>query len=146
MYAKETSVPVERTRIEIERTLARYKATSFAYGHEGDRAMIGFAVATKDNASLRVRMTLPLPLRSKYPSDAKHAQALRSRWRALAMIVKAKLEAVESGISTVEREFMADVMLPNGRTLGETVLPQVPELYQSRGTPRLLPAAPGDRE
>lgn len=137
-YAAKTEVPVEKSRMEIERILARYKATSFAYGLDEGRAVIGFGVKTAANASLRVRMILPLPVERNYRTIPAYEQARRQRWRALVMIVKAKLEAVEAGISTVEREFMADVLLPGGRTLGETVLPQIPELYETRGTPRLL--------
>ena len=36
-----------------------------------------------------------------------HDQACRQRWRALLLVIKAKLEAVTAGISTVETEFLA---------------------------------------
>jgi hypothetical protein len=64
---------------------------------------------------------------------------LRRRWRALLMVIKAKLVSVEDGISTIEREFMADVVLPNGKTLGEWVAPQLDAAYQSGGMPALMP-------
>jgi hypothetical protein len=39
--------------------------------------------------------------------------------------VKAKLEAVSSGISTFEREFLADLVLPNGRVVHEELAPRL---------------------
>ena len=55
------------------------------------------------------------------------------------LIVKVKLEAVESGISTIEREFFYDVVLPNGTTLGEFMAPQIETVYQTGEMPPLLP-------
>ncbi len=62
---------------------------------------------------------------------------LRRLWRALALVIRAKLEAVESGISTLDREFMADVVTRDGRTLGEAILPH---LAEGLDPSRLLPA------
>ena len=53
--------------------------------------------------------------------------------------VKAKLEAVESGISTIEREFFYDIVLPNGETIGEWMAPQLETAYQSGTMPPMLP-------
>lgn len=52
---------------------------------------------------------------------------------------KAKLEAVEAGISTVEREFFYDIVLPDGRTAGEWMAPQIKEAYQTGQMPVMLP-------
>lgn len=137
-YASDTSVTPERSRAEIERTLQRYGATSFAYGYEEERAVIGFRAHGK-----YVRFSLPVPdrhaqdfrltatgqVRSEGAAEEAWRKAVRQRWRALALMVKAKLEAVESGIVTFEEEFMAHLVLPDGRTTGETLLPQVEEAY-----------------
>lgn len=58
---------------------------------------------------------------------------------ALYLIVKAKLEAVETGISTIEREFFYDVVLPDGKTVGEWMAPQLETVYQSGDMPSMLP-------
>lgn len=127
-YAAKTEVTSSRSREEIEHTLERYGATSFAYGNEPGRAMIGFV---KDDRT--IRFVLPLPDRSarefthtptgKVAAEtamrAKYEQAVRQKWRALALMVKAKLEAVESGIVTFEQEFLAHTVLPSGRTVFE---------------------------
>jgi hypothetical protein len=84
-YAANTSVPVDRTRSEIERTLMRYGATGFAYGMEPGRAMVGFQTADR-----RIRFVLPLA-REARSSESQHDQMVRSRWRALLLSIKAKL-------------------------------------------------------
>lgn len=82
----------------------------------------------------QIRFVLPLPSRNlreftHTPStqkprapkaaEAEYEKAVRQRWRALALVVKAKLEAVNAGIVTFEQEFYAHTLLPNGRTVYE---------------------------
>lgn len=153
-YAEQTQVPADRSRNEIERILRRYNATAFAYGWAEGSATIGFTIANRS-----VRIELPLPdfgdkrwgqtetgrTRTASARQAAYEQAVRQRWRALVLIIKAKLEAVEAGISTVEREFLADVLLPDGRTVGAWVEPQLGIAYDRGQMPALLPG-PGDRD
>ena len=55
------------------------------------------------------------------------------------MVIKAKLEAVESGISIFEEEFLAHLVLPDGKTVGQFMLPQVEAAYETGKMPKLLP-------
>ena len=64
---------------------------------------------------------------------------MRQRWRALALVIKAKLEAVEADITTLEAEFLAHIALPSGATVGEWVGPQLDAVYGSGEMPALLP-------
>lgn len=111
-YAAGTEVSSDRSRSEIERTLRRYGASAFAYAWEGAVAQIAFKLADRQ---IRFRLPLPDPgsaeftltpakrtRRSPEAAEAAYEQAVRQRWRALSLVIKAKLEAVESGISTVE--------------------------------------------
>ena len=52
-----------------------------------------------------------------------------------------QLEAVESGISTLEQEFLANIVTEGGRTIGEVILPRLSEAVEAG---RLLPPAQGD--
>lgn len=148
-YAAGTDVSTNRSRDEIERTLRRYGADQFAYGWEGGRSIIQFRA---DNRS--VRFELPLPDRfspefmltpsKKYKrseADAEKAweQACRQAWRALALVVKAKLEAVEAGIAEFEEEFLAYIVLPNGQTVGVTAIPAVATAYETGKMAPMLP-------
>lgn len=149
-YAAQTSVDSSTSRAEIERTLTRYGADRFIYGWEDERAVVGFTM--KDR---QVRFYLPLPDRNsrkfthtehqgKLRSPDSHAkayeQAVRQSWRALALVIKAKLEAVESGITEFEDEFMAHITLPDGRSVGDFMKPQIEQAYLSGTMPKLLPA------
>ena len=53
-------------------------------------------------------------------------------------MIKAKLEAVESGISVFEEEFLAHLVMPDGKTVGQSILPQVEAAYQTGKMPSLL--------
>lgn len=134
-YAQQTNVSVEKSRAEIEQILGRYGASKFGYMSEEDRAMVAFVAKGK-----MVRFTLPLPdkrdkrfwtsprQRRQRTAEEAHReweQACRSRWRSLSLCVKAKLEAVASGITTFEAEFLAHFVLPTGQTVGETTIPQL---------------------
>lgn len=135
-YARDTRVPIAQTRNEIERTLERFGADQFAYGQETGRAMIGFRVENRV-----VRIVLPLVTTAE--SQRQLEQENRARWRTLALVIKAKLAAVETGISTFEREFLADVLLPDGSTLGAWIAPQLDQAYAEGSMPALLPALGG---
>ncbi len=43
------------------------------------------------------------------------------RGRALLLVIKAKLESVESGIETLEQAFLAHVVMANGQTVYERI-------------------------
>jgi hypothetical protein len=65
---------------------------------------------------------------------------------ALALAIKAKLEAVESGIATFEEEFLAYVVLPDGQSVGQHVLPNIEQAYVTNKMPPLLPVIGGTGE
>lgn len=130
-YAENTTVDSTSSRAEIERTLVRYGATSFSYGWDQGMAAIQFV---KDDRTIRFQLPLPdrqarefthTPtrgtLRAQSAANEEYEKAVRQRWRALALMVKAKLEGVEAGIVTFEEEFMAHVVLSSGRTVFEEI-------------------------
>lgn len=151
-YAAKTEVGADKSRAEIERILARYGARRFAYGWDEDQgvAVLSFQFSTRH---IRLRMTLPKRddpafteyklgsvtyLRTATAAVKLWEQATRQKWRALALVIKAKLEAVESGISTIEDEWLAWTVLPNGTTAGEWLQPQVDEAYRTGEMPALM--------
>jgi hypothetical protein len=154
-YAKQTSVGSEKSRAEIERTFIRYGATGFMYGWQGSSAIIAFQANGR-----QIKFLLPLPDRSskefthtpgrglrRNEEAARQAyeQAIRQRWRAVALVIKAKLEAVEAGISLFEDEFLAYTVLPDGLTVGQSIHPQIERAYTSGQVPELLPGKGEDR-
>lgn len=147
-YAENTAVSVSSSQAEIEHILTRYGATGFLRGWDNEKAFLAFSVNDR-----QVRFVLPLPAKSEFrythhryprprsPTGIEEAweQACRQRWRALALVVKAKLEAVQAGISTFEQEFLANIMLPNGQLVGQWMQPQIATAYETGSMPPLLP-------
>lgn len=83
------------------------------------------------------------PRNARRTADAQRSaweQACRQCWRALLLIILAKLEAVESGITTLESESLANIVLPGGGTVGQWLAPQVDEAYASVRIPPMLGA------
>lgn len=149
-YAKNTNVSSELSRIEIEKVLIRYGAENFAYATASGKALIGFTMNGR-----QVKFLLPLPARDEFkytPTGRERTensqyteweQACRQRWRALKLVVQAKLEAVECGISCFEDEFMANIVLPGGQTVGDFMKPQIEQAYISGTVPNMFPMLEG---
>ena len=145
-YAAQTNVSSELSRLEIEKTLIRYGAEGFAYASTQGKAMIGFSMNER-----QIKFVLPLPVLSEFrltPTGRTRTensqyeaweQSCRQRWRALNLVIKAKLEAVECGISVFEDEFMANIVLPGGQTVSDFMKPQIERAYISGEVPQLLP-------
>lgn len=130
VYAARTDIPADRSRADIEKTLAKYGATRFAYATEANRATIMFEA--KDR---RLRFDLPLPVGVTSHDD----QLRRSRWRALLLCIKAKLEAVDSKIETFEEAFLAHVVLQDGGTVYEHTREPIALSYSGASMQPLLP-------
>jgi hypothetical protein len=149
-YAAGTEVSTDRSMAEIRRTLQRWGATQFMWGESGEQSMVAFQMRGR-----QVRFVVPMPDKEakefKWTNHASprrrtvnqqieaYEQAVRQRWRALNLVIKAKLEAVEAQISTFEAEFLANTVLPNGRTVAEEIEPDIAHAYETQQMPELLP-------
>lgn len=151
-YASETTVPVERSRAEIEGILVRYGANKFTTGWQEGQAMVAFQIR-----DLFIRFVLPIPARTEDrfwkkkdrhgyiqkrtegQAESAYQQEVRQRWRALALTIKAKLEAVECAISTIEKEFLAFIVMPNNWSVGDWIVEHGLEQIKAGEMPLLLP-------
>jgi hypothetical protein len=147
-YAEKTTVAPEKSRAEIEALLRKYGADGFMSGWGKDSAFIAFHAHDR-----MLKFVLPLPLlsedrfwkgrgwrrRTEAQAEAAHEQEIRRRFRALALVIKAKLEAVESKVASFESEFMAHIVMPDGKTVADHVSPAIAAAYRTGGVPRLLP-------
>jgi len=135
-FAEGTAVPAERSKAEIERTLTKFGADQFGYGWREAAAVVVFRAQGR-----HIRFILPMPteadIKAMRSVDAKDRE-VRRRWRALNLCIKAKLEAVATGIETFEESFMAHVVLPDGRTMAEASIPQIAQAYKDGKMPPLL--------
>jgi hypothetical protein len=66
-----------------------------------------------------------------------HQQAIRQRYRALALIIRAKLEAIESGVVDFQSEFLPQTVIPERDIT-------VAEHLKESGLILRLAAAPGN--
>lgn len=142
-YAATTTVPVEKTRGEIERMLIDRKCDQFMVfnDRENKRASVQFKML---NRVVRFTISLPDPASQEFTHIDRWRrraagaalkmvqQAERQRWRALLLVIKAKLESVDSKISTFEQEFLSNIVLPNDMTVGEIVIPKIEAAYAGR--------------
>jgi hypothetical protein len=122
-------------------------------------AELAFRVAQEDGIAVGVRMRLPLPdpwgdefrltatgrERSERSARDAYEAELRRRWRALALIVKAKRVAIEAGITTFEREYLGDLILATGERV-EDALRDDRLLPEGAGVPMLPEPEPDDEE
>src|ERR1700723_2772498 len=87
----------------------------------------GTAMVAFEHAHRHIKIIVPLPT----GDGEKDKQLARQRWRALLLVIKAKLESVESGIETLEEAFYANIVMPDGRTIYESTRETVRVAYDT---------------
>lgn len=157
-YAEGTSVAASKSRAELEELLAKHGAGQRLVANDDDtgRVVVQFRLSERIvKLSFQVqRSKLNVHdgwcsgrpqgwhgwtvLRRTDYVDKLNAQAEREAWRRLLLVVKGKLELIADKFSTVEGEFLANIMLPNGSTVGEFMVPQLEETYRDGGMPKML--------
>jgi len=139
MYAKDTRVPVTQSRMEIERILERAKAKQFGTAVDYDLAQARVQFKLHDRV---VRFVIALPDPKKVGQGVRYEQAERQKWRALLLVIKAKVESVENQIETFEESFLANIVMPNDQTVAQIVRPLIAESYSTSRMPKALGPAP----
>lgn len=142
MYAKTTRVPVTQSRAEIERILDRAKARQFGTAIDYEKRLARVTFGLHDRL---VRFTVALPDPGKLRGE-RYEQATRQRWRALLLVIKAKLESVENAIETFEEAFLANIVMPNDQTMAELAKPLIAESYRTKRMPAALLGPVGHTE
>ena len=136
-YAKNTSVSVDRSKAEIERTLDRYGVDAFFYSKSASGAGIGFTFKGRT-----IKLNVPLPDRKEYrdnkTGEANWEKECRRLWRVLLLRIKGDLEAVESGLITFEDVFLAQTCLPDGSTVGQVIQEKINLMVTDGRMPKLL--------
>lgn len=146
-FASGTTVPVVKSRLEIEALLVKHKATTAAAGFDEQRAIVAFTMQGR-----RIQFTIPLPRRdepqfvfvkgsnwnklTQAKGDDLFQAACRQKWRALLLALKAKFVALEENLETFDQVFLAHVLLDDGQTVYEAMT----RVSANGGAP-LLPAA-----
>jgi hypothetical protein len=123
-YAARTTVTPQKSRAEIESVIKRYGATGFNSGWQGEDVRVEFLC--KDR---HIRFVMREP---------QSEQAKRQKWRALLLLVKAKLEAVDAKIVTFEEAFLSDIVMSDGKTVWERVREPIALEYSQRKLTSLI--------
>lgn len=124
-YAEGTTVTVATSRGEISGILAKHGVKKMGWTSEeklGDTLMFEL-----EGYSFRFAIDYPqmAEIIETYPNARDHyvkqEGEWRRRWRANVLLLKAKLEFIDSGDTTLIRELLPYAVLKDGRTLEETV-------------------------
>jgi hypothetical protein len=147
-FAENTDVTVERSRTELDALLAKHGASQRASYVDDDEghAAVQFRLAGR---MARLQVKYPKPGDVTAPSNRgglseaewrrrQIEQKQRTAWRRLLLVVKAKLEIIADGGSTFEREFLADILLPDGQTVHELLEAKLETSYRTGGMPKLM--------
>lgn len=138
-YAEDTKVPFEKSVADIVGLLKRAGANQIGQMDDKRFYAIQFTLADR-----MIRFRLPLQSLDEMPRvngrnqtltlaqrKERLAQAHRSRARALLLVIKAKLESVESNIETIEQAFLANVVMADGATVYDRIAGPIALEYQS---------------
>jgi hypothetical protein len=141
-YAEGTTVSSERSQIQIQQLLKSHGATDVGSAERGsDQAIIIFLFNKR-----QYRISIQYPALQTFSRSGRTTrtlaqmrsardQEIRRLWRVLLLVIKAKIEIVESGIISFEEEFMPFILTADGQTLGEWIKPQL-----ERHVPLMLPS------
>lgn len=144
-YAEGTKIAVSKSISDIMAIVRKAGADRIAQAEDRQGIAVQFFL---DGRMLRFRVAnasiddIP-EKRGARPASTSERQASadqrnRQRARALLLVIKAKLESVESGVETFEEAFLANVVMPDGRTVGEHTIPAVEQAYLDGKTPPLM--------
>lgn len=123
-YAARTAVPLDRSVSEVIRVLKKFGAERIGQAEEPGRLAVQCFLQDR-----LLRFAIELP---------EGPQARRQRGRALLLVIKAKLESIESGVETFEQAFLANVVMPDGRTVADHAVPAIEHAYATGQTPQLM--------
>ncbi|WP_344299355.1 hypothetical protein [Sinomonas flava] len=134
-YVRGASLTCSDSQSEIEAVLLAAGAAGFRCVSQQGRAVLAFS-----SGGHRFRIVLPLPGPSApgglrpYRRSAPQEDA-RRRWRQLAQLIRAKVDAVEAGIASFDEEFLAYIVMPGGGTVFEAAAPRIATAYDGREGP-----------
>lgn len=132
-YAKNTTVPVARSKQKIEELLVSYGIEESFSG----RSPRGDGIGWKYQGQV-YKMNVPTPSRDK-KTEKQYEQELRQRWRILYMSMKMKFEEIDAGVISFEDQFLAQMSLPDGSTVADFMkLPENIKRLQKTEMPKLL--------
>lgn len=148
-YAYQTTVNEDRSRMQIEKLLRDNKCEDIA-----TRTSANFSAIACILNERHLRFTLATPSLEHYQRTDKgrrrpqsqikpyREKDLRRRWRSLLLVIKSRFVEWQDGISVFDQAFLQYIVLPNGKTAAEWMVPQIEQIYLSGSMPQQLIALP----
>lgn len=134
-YASGTHVSVDRSIAQIRQLVMRFGADKFAIATGRKTATLAFSykgrpvkfdLSMPDQDDKRFQFTeTGRPRRNDAAPMQAWERECREKWRSLHLLLKALLVAIEEGLLDFDRAFMHDIVMPDGRTVGQKLLPMV---------------------
>ena len=114
-YAENTKVEVASSIEDLQRLASRYECEDFTY-----------AVGPKGGSCMFRIQGVPIRYDVSFPIDGdltinQSEQEWRRRWRVVLLQAKGQFEMIEAGEMTPQRAFLSNLMLDDGRTVGDIV-------------------------
>lgn len=125
-YAERTKVSPMQTLMQIQAELKKAGASQFMLLSDDESMSEGIAFK---RSGISYHMSVAVP------DEKRRAPLLR----ALLLIVKAKIVAVDSGVRSFEEEFLSDVLLPDNTTYGKRAVADIRRALESGHMPKALP-------
>lgn len=131
---------------QIELTLLQNGCKEFFYGWRDEQAQVQFVINGK-----RYRISLKMPskksyertptgkLRSNDTAIKEWQSAQRDIWTSLLNIIRTNFDFVRMGASTIEKQFLAFIVLPDGQLAGDYAENMINEAYQDSMLPERVP-------
>lgn len=153
-FASQTAVSIDKTKTEIDTLVTAFGADKYSAGRDDEHGTVFVAFRCRDRF---IRFSVPMPKpgerrfthtetrgQKRSPSQATEAyeQECRAVWRRLLLCIRAKLESVEAGIESFDESFLAQIVTPNGETVGTWAKQQLPAMYASGRMPHTLIGLP----
>lgn len=145
-YAEGTTTTVNASRNEIEALVRKFGAHQILAYEDKERAIVQFTARDR-----MVRLTLAVPSEesmSRTPTGLQRSvgalaeakdKEMKRLWRALVLLVRAKITAVNEEIVTFEEEFLSHVVMADGKTVYEHSKENIRLSYESGHSQTLLP-------
>ena len=118
-YGDRTQVPFDRSVREIINLVKKAGAQQVGQMEEPQRLTLMFSLGDRQ---VRFRVAWEDNVRSR-----------AQRARALLLVIKAKLESIESGVETFEQAFLANIVLADGVTVHDRVRADLALEYKGGG-------------
>jgi hypothetical protein len=146
MAYDKTEVAVSKSQDGIRKLISTHQGTGVMLisrpPHEGFEAMVTIEKMPYHLRVMAVCKDVSKDRNGWKRSDSSLAtateQETRRVWRVLYWHLKAMFEAADSGVIDVRSVIMPYVVLKDGRTLAEHVIPRMPDLMRLESTERLL--------